>query len=155
MGVIYPLNAGAQAAFTVMPADRKPPEATRVTASKGAGGTDSDTGNLDKGADNTDIAANAKRMHRADREPLDRPAGPPPAFEVSILDQRLDFDRAIARMEARRGQALSEAAVQPSVQPSVQPAMPEPKPEPQPEPGPAGSSDLLMPAPRRSQAPEG
>lgn len=41
-----------------------------------------------------------------------RPAGPPPAFEVSLLEVESDLQQKLARMEAERAQARDAGAVQ-------------------------------------------
>lgn len=41
----------------------------------------------------------------------EKPAGPPPSFEVSILDVQSDLKQAIARMETARSQARDAQAV--------------------------------------------
>ena len=123
MAFQLPLFSGGLPALSVQPLGRKPPEVTRVTKGSESARANADTGNLAKGADNADIAANARKHHAmgqrsgADTPPATPPAGPPPAFEVSILEQQLDLDLALARSQAARGrsnrQALAHAPPQP------------------------------------------
>ena len=109
MAFQLPLFSGGLPALSVHPLGRKPPEVTRITKGAESAGAGAGTGNLAKGADNADIAANARKHHTLGRRSGDRtpratpPAGPPPAFEVSILEQQLNLDLALARSQAARG----------------------------------------------------
>lgn len=53
----------------------------------------------------------------------DRPTGPPPAFETSLLELEADIDSAIRRVQANREKAGTHQAVRPEMQ---QPNAPNP-----------------------------
>ncbi|HHH89042.1 MAG TPA: hypothetical protein ENK45_00580 [Aliiroseovarius sp.] len=111
MAFQLPLFSGGLPALSAQPPGRKPPEVTRVTKGSESARANADSGNLAKGADNADIAANARKHHALGRRsgeatpPPTPPAGPPPAFKVSILEQQLDLDLALARSQAARGRS--------------------------------------------------
>ena len=46
-------------------------------------------------------------------EKLDRPAGPPPTFEISLLEQDREMQRSIASMQAQRGLERDADAIAP------------------------------------------
>ena len=67
-----------------------------------------------------------------------RPAGPPPSFEVSLLEVESDLKQKLARMEAERTQERDSPAVQgppeagPAPEPTADPAPVEAKETPEP-----------------------
>ena len=124
MAIQIPLVSGGLPALSVQPTERKFPKVTRVTKGPESTRADTDTGNLAKGADNADIADNARKhrhlVQRSEPRPqaLDPPVGPPPAFEISILEDQLDLERVLARLHAEFGQREYQNAIAPARDPA-------------------------------------
>ncbi len=113
MEFFSPLNQALLASGAARMSVFKPPDPNRVNGGDEA--TRTETNPQDSGRD----AANADHKRIADRlvDP-DRLAGPPPSFEVSVLEQELDFKRTIARLESAHNQARDAEAVRPDSAPT-------------------------------------
>lgn len=104
---------GTMAAATVDPPTRKIQQVERVAASDGAQGA------LTQGREHPDQTANTAKARdiKALREAIERqalPAGPPPAFQMNLLEAQSGVDPALARIEANRGQMRNGPFVQPA-----------------------------------------
>ncbi|HHC30013.1 MAG TPA: hypothetical protein ENK80_05575 [Rhodobacterales bacterium] len=104
---------GTMAASAATPPTRKIQQVERIAESGGAQGA------ITQGREHPDQAANAAKARdiKALREAIGQqalPAGPPPAFEMNLLEAQSGVDPALARIEASRGQARDAAFVQPA-----------------------------------------
>ncbi|MGH1369447.1 MAG: hypothetical protein ACRBCL_12615 [Maritimibacter sp.] len=110
MELIGPAPLGSQMAIAAQTPARKPVDVPQVEASQGSGNA-----GLDAHAqpDQEQNAATARELVklRAEASNGDRPAGPTPAFQVSILEVQNDLKQAIARMETARSQTRDAQAV--------------------------------------------
>lgn len=113
-----------------------PPDPRKVAPGTGPGRTDADPDRLPGQETGT-------ARDRAARAPVDpqTPAGPPPAFEITLLEMEADLRQIIARIEAARAHRHEDAAA------------PVETPDGPPQTGPAGKG---MPVPEvMRQAPQG
>ncbi len=149
MEIFSPLNQVVQAAHAARLPVFKPPDPNRINAGETAARAEADTspmshndansalirtaggagspkqaGDSATGADATGAGRDAVAADRLQPEDPDRPAGPPPAFEVSLLERALDFEQTMARLEVRRHQAEDARAVRPDPARSSAPAAP-------------------------------
>lgn len=104
---------GTMAAATVDPPTRKIQQVERVAASDGAQGA------LTQGREHPDQTANTAKARdiKALREAIERralPAGPPPTFQMNLLEAQSGVDPALARIEVNRGQMRDGPFVQPA-----------------------------------------
>lgn len=94
----------------------KSPEVLRIDKSGASNHSGSDPRQLSQNAENSASArliANQPELHKnaeMHKNP-DKAAGPPPSFEVSLLEVEQDLKQVIARMEASRGQVRDADAV--------------------------------------------
>ncbi|MEC7762794.1 MAG: hypothetical protein VX874_12890 [Pseudomonadota bacterium] len=131
---------GTKAAFAMPVHDLRPAAVHKVEQKSAT----SDAGAEAREHPQQDAQASASRDIIALRRMVaqgQRPAGPPPSFEVSLLEVESDLKQKLARMEVERTQARDLSAVQ---------GQPEPRPAPEPAPEPA-SDPALETAPAQAQ----
>ncbi len=127
MEISGPAPLGTKAAYAVPVQDTRPPDLRKVQPQ---------TATTDAGADGherpeQDVQAAASRDILALRRAVAqgrRAAGPPPSFEVSLLEVESDLQQKLARMEAERSQARDAPGVQGrSVPEPAEPVAPTPE----------------------------
>lgn len=111
-----------QAALVANRPTEPPPSSRRVepqkdTARSGLGGRE------DSRAD-----VNAAQMRATLRDDENRPAGPPPSFDVSLLEMERDLRKMIARIGIERSMAQDREAVRPTGEQDVPEAAQSPEP---------------------------
>ncbi|HHC30139.1 MAG TPA: hypothetical protein ENK80_06220 [Rhodobacterales bacterium] len=104
---------GTMAATVSDPPTRKTQHVERIAESDGAQGA------ATQGREHPEQASNVAKVRdiKALREAIGQktlPAGPPPAFEMNLLEAQSGVDPALARFEASRGQARDAAFVRPA-----------------------------------------
>lgn len=104
---------GGKAAVAVWAEQAQPDPTQIVTARDGADGARLDThaeaeSQDDKAAVNRQLAALRRAVARGDQ-----PAGPPPTFEVSLLEVEQDLQNKLARMESEHAQEQNAQSVAP------------------------------------------
>ena len=105
---------GAMAALAVEAPARRLQQISRVAPSDGANGAST------QGHQNPDQGSGAAEARdiSALREAIGRqslPAGPPPAFEMNLLEAEGGLDQALARIEVTRSQLRDAPALRPDV----------------------------------------
>ena len=114
MEFFSPLNQALLASGAARVSVFKPPDPSRVNGGNEATRTETSPQDTGHNAANADQKRIADRLKQTDRlTDAERPAGPPPSFEVSVLEQELDFKRTMARLEAAHSQARDIEAVRP------------------------------------------
>jgi hypothetical protein len=110
-----PLNALASAAE--LPAYRMA-HVGKVTPGRDAQGATSDNRqHAEPGRPAAEARDSAALRHEMQRRGL--PAGPPPTFQMNLLEAEAGINQAIARVEAARTQSRDTAAIQPAPQPET------------------------------------
>jgi len=101
---------GSMAAYTAEAPMRKLQQISRVTGSDGSGKSASDSRQHPEqdstAAEARDIAALRREMQRRGL-----PAGPPPAFQITLLEAEGGLQQALARLEATRTQERDAPAL--------------------------------------------
>lgn len=118
MEFFSPLNQALLASGAARMSVFKPPDPGRINGSNETTRTETNPHDTGHNATNANQKQIADRL--ADTEKLvdiERPAGPPPSFEVSLLEQELDSKRAMARLEVTHNQARDAEAVRPAPAP--------------------------------------
>lgn len=104
---------GSMAAFAVEAPLRKAFPVTRIAASDHARGAGTDSRQRpdqeSTAAEARDIAALRRKIERRAL-----PAGPPPAFEMNLLEAEGGLDQALARIEAARSRDRDAPALRPA-----------------------------------------
>ncbi len=114
MELFSPNNLGAQAAHAHRVPVHKPPDITRISETETSEKTGADARQKSQIAANSQTV-NALTEQRQQQEKQDKPAGPPPSFEVSLLEVEQDLKQVLARMEISRGQERDAEAVRTEV----------------------------------------
>ncbi len=123
------MDIQAQAPFgsPANPAARMPsqtaPSVPPVTESDASGKPGADTRQTGHQTDNAAAARDIRAQHQRRVDP-DLPTGPPPAFEISLLEVERDLQQVIARLEAARTRSLDAEGVR--VRDTPQPDRPAP-----------------------------
>ncbi len=102
MNILSPLQIGPPTAPILRADIEKTPAVPKVETSGSASKSDLNQ----QGQSQAQMAQQARQNKAnsfADRD-NDRPTGPPPSFEVNVLEVDRDLQQAIARIEAARGQ---------------------------------------------------
>ncbi len=121
MELFAPANLGANVASMLRAPLHKPPDVSRVKETETSGKTGADTRHLSQNTENSALARGLKALHQSQKDP-DRPAGPPPSFEVSLLEVEQNLKEVIARMEISRGQKRDADAVRSGGEDETRPA---------------------------------
>lgn len=125
MEISGPAPLGAKAAFAMPVHDVRPVAIHKIDAKP----TLSDAQSEARDHPEQDSQASASRDIIALRRAVaqgQRPAGPPPSFEVSLLEVESDLKQKLARMEAERSQERDSPAVQGQAEAETPPAADEP-----------------------------
>lgn len=119
MEILSPLNQVVHTTNAARLAVFKPPDPARVTPGEGTARAQADADRTSRNDANSALMRGTRSNDRPAADTLqdvsNRPAGPPPAFEISLLEQALDLKRTMARLEARRRQAEDARAVRPDM----------------------------------------
>ncbi len=110
MDVSGPAPFGAQARLAAQMPARTPPEVPVVDKSHNTNRTQGDTNTDRRDEDNAQAARDMHKMRDARRDP-DVQTGPPPAFEVTLLEVEQDLQATLARLEAARNHDCDVGAV--------------------------------------------
>lgn len=110
MEIARPAPMGPIAALAAEMPLRKVPEVRQVDPGKGMGESAADARGTPRQAENAAAARDIDAFRR-EMERREKPAGPPPTFEVSLLEVNQDFRRVMARIEAARAQARDADAL--------------------------------------------
>ncbi|WP_300512806.1 hypothetical protein [Aliiroseovarius sp.] len=110
MDISGPAPFGAQASIAAQMPTRTPPEVPVIDESRRTdrAQTDANTAHRDGTA-----ADAARDLHAARRDP-DVQTGPPPTFEVTLLEVEQDLQATLARLEATRNHDRDAEAVRPT-----------------------------------------
>jgi len=106
MDLFSPLNQASQINSVARIPVHKPPDPNRISAAQASARSQTNPQDTSHNRANADLAREARKAPDPDR-----PAGPPPSFDVSILEQELGFKQTIARLESARSQARDAEAV--------------------------------------------
>ncbi len=134
MDVPKPAGPGTWATSAIDLTPRKVATPHRVPPSPPAGHTRADTHDTpDQNRLTDDLRQSAELRREMERRAL--MPGPPPAFELNLLELDGQLKELIARIEATRAQARDAGALAPVLPPdgAQEPAVPERTPEPAPE----------------------
>ncbi len=121
MEIFSPLNQVVQGLGAPRVPVHKPPDPTRINTADETARPEADPRHMSQNQANSELGRLAAEL-AAKTEPgpqakdPDRPAGPPPAFDISVLEQALDFKRTMALLEVERSQARDIAAVRPDTE---------------------------------------
>lgn len=122
MEIFSPLNQVVQGIGASRVSVHKPPDPTRINTGDEAARPEADPRHMSRNEANSELlrlAADSEDSPQA-KDP-DRPAGPPPSFDISVLERALDFQRTMALLEVEHSQARDIAAVRPETQPDSAP----------------------------------
>ncbi|HGG04381.1 MAG TPA: hypothetical protein ENK28_02895 [Aliiroseovarius sp.] len=111
MNILSPLQIGPPNPPNLHANTAKPPAIPKVEASGASNKTDLQH----QGQSQAQAAQNTRQSKAkdfADRD-TERPTGPPPSFEVNVLEVDRDLQEAIARIEAARGQIRNADGIKP------------------------------------------
>ncbi len=117
MEIFSPLNQVVQGLGAPRVPVHKPPDPTRINTADEAARPEADPRHTSQNQANSELGRLAAETAPGPRaQDPDRPAGPPPAFDISLLEQALDFKRTMALLEVERSQARDIAAVRPDTE---------------------------------------
>ena len=105
-----PAPLGSQAVLMALPAQRRAPDVKAIDPGRQTGGAGTDARERPE-QDQTAAAARDITALRAATAERDLPVGPPPSFEVSLLEMDRDLKHLIARIEAARAQVRDADAL--------------------------------------------
>lgn len=118
MELLSTLSQQAILGAAQQPPVQKPPETRPAPSADTAAQSGTDARTPSQNGANAALVRQATQGEKfiSHAEKLDRPAGPPPTFEISLLEQDREVQRSIASMEIQRGFAKDADAVAPRPQ---------------------------------------
>lgn len=121
MDIMAPSPISAQATLAAQAPVREPPSVSTVDPSPAAENArmDANTANGEGGGD-TAADARQRLAHRERVEDPKTPTGPPPTFQVTLLEVEQDLQNILARLEVARSLDRDAEAVRPDVPPRAE-----------------------------------
>lgn len=110
-------QVGAQATYAARAPVHKPPEVMRIDKSDASSKSGADPRQASQNeANSADAQRILSRLTMV--SDMEKPAGPPPSFEISLLEMEQSLHNTLARMEVSRGQERDAAGIRPYSEPS-------------------------------------
>lgn len=114
MDFIKPVPLGAHASLAASTPVRRPVDASRVEMPSGSGKTRADMQNAkEHGAEEAERDIAALRRDRSERLDPEQPVGPPPSFQVNVLEMERELQQQLAQIEATRQTSATASITEP------------------------------------------